>query len=103
MPPDGLVTLSGPYSVQAEEGITLIDSAGITMKYLDSGGTLRHADLSTTQVYHWNDSEGQWVPMASKVFQDHSAVSASTSAWGIYAAMAERQYGVFLPVILRTS
>jgi hypothetical protein len=100
-PPEDLVILSGPYNIQAESGLTLIGNANLTMKYLDTGGTLRHADLSTVQIYRWDDSAGQWVSLNSNVIEEANEVSASINTLGIYAAMAERQYNIYLPIVLK--
>jgi hypothetical protein len=100
-PPEELVILSGPYNIQAESGLTLIGDAGLTMKYLDTGGTLRNADLSTVQIYRWDDLAGQWVLLSSNAIEEHSEVSASVNTLGIYAAMAERQYNIYLPIVLK--
>jgi len=98
--PEGLVMVSGPYTIQAGSGITLTEAVALTLRYLDTGGTLSQANLSTVQVYR-RGVAGQWVPLSSNVLEDHNAVSAAIDSLGTYAALAERQYLLYIPIAMR--
>lgn len=99
-PPGGLIILSGPYSVQASPGVTLSNDVGLSLKYLDTGGTLDGIDPSTAQIYRWDAGTEQWVPLTSSVLDGRAEVSTAIDAFGTYAVMAaEPQYPVYLPVV----
>jgi hypothetical protein len=98
--PEGLVMVSGPYTIQAGSGITVTNAAALTLRYLDTGGSLSQANLSMVQVYR-RGVAGQWVPLSSNVLEDHNAVSATIDAFGTYAALAERQFLLYIPITMR--
>jgi hypothetical protein len=98
-PPDELVQISGPYTIRARSGVSLSNSANLSFRYLDTGGTLSHANLPTAQVYHWD--EVQWIPFVSNVSEDNHYVSAPINDFGTYVVMAERLEKIYLPVILK--
>lgn len=95
-PPSSLEVLSGPYMIEARAGIGLSGGAGLAVRYLDMGGTLSRADLSTALLYRWNGAV--WEAMASTHNQSQGVVSATIGQLGTYAVMAERRYRAYLPV-----
>jgi hypothetical protein len=101
-PPEGLVILGGPYSVQASPEVTLNNDVGLTLKYLDAGGALDGIDPSAAQIYRWDAGTEQWVPLTSSVLEGRDEVSTAINAFGTYAVMAsELQYPVYLPIVVR--
>ena len=98
---DDLVRLSGPYQIQPEAGIELISNAGLTFRYLDTGGSLRNADLATAQIYRWDEIDMQWGPIDTNLLADHNEASASINSFGAYVIMAERLDTTYLPVVLK--
>jgi hypothetical protein len=83
--PGGLTILSGPHTIQASPGVTLNNNIGLTLRCLDIGGT-----LSTAQIYRWDATTEQWIPLESSVLQDHGEVSTAIGTFGTYAVLAKR-------------
>ena len=98
--PEGKVLLSGPYRIEGCQGLSLTGDANLSIYYLDTGGTLRHADLTTAQVYRWDGQN--WVALDSISSQTEQVVSALINSFGTYALMADRQEIIYLPLISLT-
>ncbi len=98
---DDLVRLSGPYRIQPEAGLGLVRNSGLTFRYLDTGGSLRKANLATAQIYRWDEVSTQWMPLSTSLLTDYHEASANINSFGIYVLMAERLDTTYLPVILK--
>jgi hypothetical protein len=98
---DGLVRLSGPYRIQPEASLGLVSNAGLTFRYLDTGSSLRNANLATAQVYRWDEAGAQWVSFSTNLLTDHQEASASIDSVGLYILLAERLDTTYLPIILK--
>ena len=101
IPPNGKVMVSGPYRVQSGINAVQINTATLALKYPDAFGVQGRTDLSSIQIFRWDQPSTQWVPLSSTVFDGRNEVAASLSEFGIYAAMGDRQYLVYLPTVLK--
>ncbi|MFH1908667.1 MAG: carboxypeptidase regulatory-like domain-containing protein, partial [Chloroflexota bacterium] len=97
--PDGLILIGGPYTIQGDESLTLVNNANLSLHYLDVGGTLSHVDASSAQIYQWDGQSWQALPSTS--IQVAQMVSAAIDTFGTYALMAERQEKIYLPLVTR--
>lgn len=96
-PSENLVLLSGPYTIQAEDSLSLVAPANLGLYYLDLNGTLAHADLSSAKIYRW---DGQaWLELTSVSSQNEQVISAPIESFGTYAVFAERQEKIYLPLM----
>jgi hypothetical protein len=97
--PDGLILIGGPYVIQGDESLALINNANLSLYYLDVGGTLSHVDVRSAQIYQWDGQS--WQALTSTSSQVEQMVSAATNTFGAYALMAERQEKIYLPLLAR--
>jgi hypothetical protein len=98
-PPDNKVVVSGPYNVQSGDSAVRIYTTTLTLKYPDAFGVQGRADLSSIQIYRWDQPTAQWLPLSSNIFDGRNEVATSLSEFGIYAAIGDRQYLVYLPLV----
>jgi hypothetical protein len=97
--PDHLVMLSGPYTIQADEGLSLVNNANLSLNYLDPSGSLSNVGVSSAQLYRWDGLN--WQALSSTASQNEQMVSAVINTFGTYALMAERQEKIYLPLVIR--
>ena len=95
--PEGKVLLSGPYSIGASTGVSLVSNANLSLYYLDFSGSLMHANLNSVQIYQ--DVNGNWNPLTSSTGKTEQVVSGSISSFGVYAVLADWQTKIFLPML----
>ena len=98
---DKLVMISGPYRIQAGPPVTLNGAAGLTLRYVGVGDSSFHIDLSSVNIYQWDESVAQWITVTSHIFQGHNQVAGGIDTLGIYAAMGVQRYPVYLPSVVR--
>jgi hypothetical protein len=98
--PEELDYVSGPYVISSNKDLTFIDNANLKFRYVDIGGTLSKVDLTTLSIYQWDDITDKWIRLKSNINEDHLQVSTLISSVGTYAAMAEYQSKIYLPVII---
>ena len=99
--PADLVLVSGPYQVRGNSTVSVANGLALTLIYPGSTGVEGRADLSKVKIYQWDASLQSWQALTSTIFPDQGQVSASITDFGIYAAMGERQYLVYLPTVLK--
>jgi hypothetical protein len=92
--PVGLVTLGDPYTLRAASSLTLSNPADLILYYLDIGGTLRQADLSTAQIYRWTGNE--WSELEGTGGRD--SILAAINDFGTYVLLYEVDYHLYLLV-----
>lgn len=97
--PENMVLLSGPYSINAPTGVSMIGNASLSLYYLNFGGSLMHANLNSAQIYQ--DVNGNWIPVASSSGKTEQVVNGSISSFGVYAVLADWQSNLFLPMVIR--
>jgi hypothetical protein len=85
--PDHLILLGGPYTLQGDEGLTLINDANLSLYYTDVGGIFSQVDPSLGQIYRWDGLSWQALPSISS--QSQHVVSAAINTFGTYALMLE--------------
>jgi hypothetical protein len=90
--PAGQALLGGPYTIQGNDGLSLIDTVNLSLFYLDNGGTLGHVDLSTVKMYQWNGAS--WQALTGTPSQNEHSVSAVITSFGTYALMAEPVFAI---------
>ena len=98
---EGKVLLSGPYRINASQGLSLQSNASLSIKYLDFSGSLMHASLSSAQIYQ--EVDDAWIPITSYISQVANYVSAPILGFGTYAVFANWQALIFLPLIDKNS
>lgn len=96
--PEMKVILSGPYSIQPVEEVTMAGNANLAMYYLDFSNSLLHADLESAQIYQ--ETEVGWQPLSSTSSQTRNVVSAPISTFGNYILLANWEAKIFIPMVM---
>jgi hypothetical protein len=99
--PESLILISGPYTIQGDEGLDLVNTASLTMFYLNLGGSLSHVNVGSAQIHRWDGQTWQSLPSTSS--EDVQMVSAAIRTLGTYVLLAEKQEKLFLPLVIRSS
>jgi hypothetical protein len=94
-----LVMLSGPYTIQADQGISLINPANLSLNYLNLSGSMGNVGISSAQLYRWDGQN--WQALSSTFSHNEQMVSAPITTFGTYALMGVLSYPVYLPLVTR--
>jgi hypothetical protein len=91
--------LSGPYTLQAEAGLSLVTPANLSLNYLDKSGSLGNVNISTARLYRWDGLN--WQVLSSTASHNEQMVSVPITTFGTYALMGVRFYPIYLPLVIR--
>jgi hypothetical protein len=97
-----LVVVGGPYEIAATEGVALNQPGALTLRYHDDVNEARNVDLDTLKIYRWNTGTSQWVEVGGDLDAKHHEVSMPIDSLSIYALIGERQFSIYLPLMLRS-
>ncbi len=99
--PEGMLLLGSPYTLRAEEGVTLTGIATISLFYDDLGDALARVRLFGAAIYRWNGAA--WEALDSTFDGDQQYAAAPVNEFGVYALMTPSSpiFPVYLPVAMK--